>query len=170
MARINVRDYGAKGDGETDDTAAIQAAVNAASAVTIRIPVKVEVAPLTFFVHGVPIAKGRPRSLKSGGPTYTPPETVAWERTVATYARQALAKAQWRGPSDACFAVRADFHLPTGHRKDVDNLAKSAIDACNKLIWKDDSQVADLRVKRFLRSKVPGVWVRATIIEEPVSI
>ena len=138
-------------------------------AVAIRIPVKVEVAPLTFFVPGVPIPKARPRFMKNGH-TWTPDSTTAWEHTIATYARQAMAKAQWRGPSDACFAVRTDFHLATGHRKDVDNMAKAVLDSCNKLIWKDDSQIADLRVKRFLRAGSPGVWVRATIIEEPVGL
>lgn len=133
------------------------------------IAVKVEAAPLTFFVAGIPVSKARPRFMKNGH-TWTPDSTTAWEFTIATYARQAMAKAQWRGPSDACFALRADFHMPTGRRVDCDNLVKCVADACNKLIWKDDSQVADLRVKRFLRAKVPGVWVRATIIEEPVGL
>jgi len=40
---FNVRNYGATGDGTTDDTAAIQAAVNAARAVK---------APLVYLPHG----------------------------------------------------------------------------------------------------------------------
>ena len=48
---------------------------------------------------------------------------------------------------------------PTG-RPDVDNLAKT-VDALNKLVWQDDSQIVDLRVtKRYGEDPMLRVEVR----------
>jgi hypothetical protein len=58
-APVNVRDFGAVGDGATDDTAAIQAAINygAANGIEIQIPSGIykTTAPLTVTVNGTSI-------------------------------------------------------------------------------------------------------------------
>ena len=51
-------------------------------------------------------------------------------------------------------------------KPDADNFAKSALDACNKVVWVDDAQVVDLHVfKRF--SDQPRLAVK---IREKVAI
>lgn len=49
-------------------------------------------------------------------------------------------------------------------KPDVDNYAKGIKDALNGIIWKDDSQVVDLRVQKFY-SKNPRVEIRVKEIE-----
>ncbi len=43
---------------------------------------------------------------------------------------------------------------------DVDNLAKGILDACNGVIWKDDSQIVDLHVTKFITDYVPYIILR----------
>lgn len=51
---------------------------------------------------------------------------------------------------------------PTG-KPDGDNIAKSVADACNKIVWRDDAQIVDLRVIKVY-GKTPSlvISVRAT--------
>ncbi len=62
LAAINVRDYGAKGDGVTDDTAAIQAAFDATQAQVVSLPSKVgcyyQTAPEVLFPSGRYVLSG----------------------------------------------------------------------------------------------------------------
>lgn len=49
-------------------------------------------------------------------------------------------------PKQALIAARQ--LLPTT-KPDVDNLAKGIKDGCSKIIWQDDSQVVELRIRKF---------------------
>lgn len=46
---------------------------------------------------------------------------------------------------------------PTG-KPDGDNIAKSVADACNKVVWRDDAQIVDLRVVKVY-GKTPSIIV-----------
>ncbi|HSM93446.1 MAG TPA: RusA family crossover junction endodeoxyribonuclease [Anaeromyxobacteraceae bacterium] len=98
---------------------------------------------LVVVVPGKPVPKGRPRL--GSGHAYTPAETRAYESTVAFYALQARQRvASW--PLDARY--RVDLVVRRKGRYDLDNIAKAALDSCNRLLWKDDAQVDDLRIRR----------------------
>lgn len=47
-------------------------------------------------------------------------------------------------------SVTAAFYRRTRGRVDVDNLVKTVLDAANKVLWLDDSQVVELRVRKVL--------------------
>lgn len=89
---------------------------------------------------GEPASKARPR-LGKGGNVYTPRETThaeeLWKLT--------LQQAGVAGPNDAsAYAVRLRFHSGVWTRKDVDNMVKLVLDACNGVVWADDRQVVGI--------------------------
>ena len=125
-----------------------------------------------FEIPGIPVAKGRPKATTINGQArmYTPAKTVAYESTVALFARQAMGAAEpIAGP--LALSIVATWPIPPSWPKkrreaatfkaskpDADNVAKAIGDACNGIVWVDDSQVVDLRcVKRY--GAVPGVVV-----------
>lgn len=101
----------------------------------------------SFSVYGKPVPKGRPR-FTNGRTIYTPPETVAYEKEV----RKAFYLLADHPPEwDTSGPVSVDIQILTRTRRkiDVDNVAKSVMDALNKTwLWKDDSQITKLTVKR----------------------
>lgn len=128
-----------------------------------------------FEIPGIPVAKGRARVTTIGGHAraYTPAKTVAYESTVALFARQAMGAAEPISGPVAVFIV-ATWPIPPSWPKkrreaakwkaskpDADNVAKAIGDACNGIVWADDSQVVDLRCVK-LYGAVPGVVVEVT--------
>ena len=123
---------------------------------------------LSFTVHGVPVAKGRPRLSTRGGfaRAYTPAKTKHYEDMIRCEAVDAMGD---RPPiEEAVSVVITAFVAPPKSmakkrrvdaldglvkpltRPDLDNYAKAALDACNAIVFRDDSYVTDLIVrKRF---------------------
>lgn len=117
-------------------------------------------------VPGAPVAKGRPRITARGGfaRAYTPPKTVRYEDLVriAAYDRMngaspvlgqvAVSITAYVQPPksmrkrDRELAAEGLLHPIT--RPDADNYAKAALDGCNGILFKDDSQVTDLIVRK----------------------
>ena len=111
---------------------------------------------IEFFVPGHCQAKQRPFVTKTG--TFTRKQTVAFLNKVALFASQAM-----KGRQSLTDAIRLEIVFilprPKAHfdsrgeikdrykllehtkRPDLDNLIKSIKDACNKIIWNDDSQI-----------------------------
>ena len=91
---------------------------------------------LIWHIEGSPKPKERPRINTKTGHVYTPPTTKQWESDI----RKQLTSAP-------CFEGHVEiylhFHLEKNRFKkiDLDNLIKSALDACNGFLYKDDSQV-----------------------------
>jgi Holliday junction resolvase RusA-like endonuclease len=115
-----------------------------------------------FTIPGKPVGKGRPRATARGGfvRLYTPETTVEWERTVRLLAAQSVPD-NWS--IDGCYTVLicirrkppmafkkakrqqlAECHMPAPGKPDLDNVAKSILDAMNGETWRDDSQVTSL--------------------------
>lgn len=126
---------------------------------------------MNLFVPGNPqpwqrvalVSKGRARPHM-----FTPDETRAWEKTVGLHARAARSRERnWPSFSDALFRVELRFTLPDRRRRDLDNLAKAVLDGCNKVLWHDDAQVAELHIVRILKHPRPGVMISVTPIDEP---
>ena len=79
---------------------------------------------LTIVIDGVPVPKGRPRFTKAGV-AYTPAKTRAYEKQAALSGTLLPAK-----------------------KPDVDNIAKAALDGLNGIVWRDDSLIVGLSIKK----------------------
>lgn len=128
---------------------------------------------LAFRVDGFPQTKGSWKVAgrkRNGAPRMLPdnPEETAWAESVAWVARSVL---RGHRPDDRRYAVALDFTLvpPKGraHRRDIDKLARSCLDALTKIVWNDDEQVDRLEVVKGIvgpgRPK-PGVAVVVTVL------
>lgn len=109
-----------------------------------------------FFVPEIR-GKGRPRLTKSGH-AFTDEKTRNYENLVKLLAMEAMKKAGVT-PTDKPVkaTINAFFEIPKSYTKkkvqaiingelkpakpDVDNIIKSLLDGCNKIIFKDDVQI-----------------------------
>lgn len=118
-------------------------------------------AHIEFTVWGRVVGAARPRVTRHG--TYTPKGTRDYRKLVRN-AFIASGGSKLSGPLD----VRIDVYreLPKGRPKrvtsepdtfkpDVDNIAKNVLDALNGIAWDDDSQVVELIVRKYPRSREP---------------
>lgn len=137
---------------------------------------------IEIVVLGVPVAKGRPRFAKESGHVYTPQKTRNFEAALKYAAEQVMGdKIPLGGPLDLEIIVRLPIAKSWPKKKqaaarsgalrptkkpDFDNYAKT-VDALNMVVWQDDGQVVEARVRKFYSDK-PGMWVRVKPIEEGV--
>lgn len=135
-----------------------------------------------FQVEGDPKGKGRPRFSTFGKFTrvYTDKQTLDYEAVIKSYAAHAM------GSSDPLETAVSVFlyvrvSIPQSYSKkrteaclsglekpckkpDIDNIAKTYLDAMNGVIFKDDTQVIDLHVKKVY-SAFAGVNVMVMEVE-----
>jgi Holliday junction resolvase RusA-like endonuclease len=129
-----------------------------------------------FQVEGDPKGKGRPRFSRAGKFTrvYTDKQTLNYEALIKFYAAQAMGSTDLlETPVSVFLYIR--HGIPQSYSKkrteaclsgleqpckkpDIDNIAKTFLDGMNGVIFKDDTQVVDLHVKKVY-SLVPGVDV-----------
>lgn len=127
---------------------------------------------LTIIIPGVPVGKGRPKFARRGAfvQTYTPEKTASYENLVKVCAAESMKKWHIEKPFEGAVYVELHALMPVpkswSKRKtaeahegsirpltkpDADNVLKCIADACNEIVWKDDSQIVDARVvKRFV--------------------
>jgi len=109
--------------------------------------------------------KKRPRFASRNGRiyTYTPKTTASFENLVKLKAETNFSK-----PLQGAIQLTIHFYLPRPQRliwktkpmpsqycdkrPDIDNLAKSVIDGLNTIAFKDDGQIADLRITKNYHS------------------
>ena len=118
-----------------------------------------------FEVEGKPVGKGRPRfkRMRNFVQTYTPEKTAEYEKLVRLKFQNAggvITENPVKIEITAFFAppkstkkkdkieMLANRVLPV-KKPDCDNIAKSILDALNKIAYKDDSQVIELSVKKL---------------------
>lgn len=120
---------------------------------------------------GPPKGKGRPRSRIATGKAgqqfvavYTDKETRSYEAMLRYAAQQSMSG---RPPFDCALSVRVTAFMPVpdswsekqrrlalaGYRRplgrpDADNLNKSILDACNKIVWVDDARIVKLLIEK----------------------
>ena len=133
---------------------------------------------IEFFVPGAPVGKGRPRAARRGAGVvmFTPEKTAGYEALVAATASNAMraeAGPLFTGPLEAVLEMR--FPVPASWSKakraralagvewhtskpDADNVAKAILDACNGVVFRDDSQIVILIATKAF-SEEPGVRV-----------
>lgn len=135
---------------------------------------------ISFVIPGEPVAKQRPRVVTRGGfaRAYTPKETVNYESLVRLTAQQAGCP-HYDGPVSlfivACFEWPKSSwrkQKPRGEAwkcngKDADNIGKSISDGLNGVAWNDDTQVAELTVRKIYVAQ--GEPARAEVRIEPLA-
>ncbi len=134
---------------------------------------------VTIVVCGRPVPKGRPRigSVNGRAMAFTPAATRKYEAHARMAAQQAMAgrapiegplevevtallpiPSSWSGKRSA--KARQSEIVPT-KRPDLDNFIKAAMDACNGIVFKDDSQAVVVKAdKRY--GLTPGLVVTVT--------
>jgi Holliday junction resolvase RusA-like endonuclease len=111
------------------------------------------VTDLVVWIPGNPQPKQRPRTVKGG--TYTPKETVEAEERIRWHLKAARAKRM-----DGPIALEAHFYRKDKRRVDADNLLKTLLDACNKFLFSDDSQIVEMHVYLERDHDQPGTWLK----------
>lgn len=141
---------------------------------------------ISFTIPGQPQGKGRPRIGSIGGHArmFTPAKTVAYEGLIAFAARQAMdGRPQLEGP--LCVNLFLDCQVPASWsakkrtaalagavmpttKPDADNVLKAVLDGCNAVLWRDDVQVVDVRIRKRYAA-VPCVRVEAWALQVPLA-
>lgn len=120
---------------------------------------------MEFIVEGDPQGKARPRFSRISGRVYTPAKTARYEReiknaflstggtlipdghyvsiTVDAYFK--IPKSYIKGKRWAC---EANINRPD-KKPDMDNILKVVMDALNKVAYKDDKQVIEVRCRKW---------------------
>lgn len=114
----------------------------------------------SFFVPGEPRAKQSFRVTQKGGKTggFQPARLRSWQEAIGWEAKQAGFKPDNLLTGE--IGVSLTFYLPTHRKMDLDNLSKAVMDGMNGVVWEDDQQVIELRIRKFYRPARPGVAVR----------
>jgi len=143
-----------------------------------------------FTVPSIPIAQPRQRvgiarfgNIKRAR-TYTPADDPvhSFKATVKLAARQAYQGAPLEGPlhltlvyrlaRKKCHTKKRGDNPPLYHssKPDADNLMKSLCDALNELVWRDDSQIAEVSIVKLVSaaSEQPGVDVEVWRLDNDV--
>jgi len=134
---------------------------------------------IEIVLAGPPMGKERVRMTRSGH-AYTPERTVNYESRLALAAQHVM---DGRNPLEGALAVDVDVFVAVAKSKpkkfraaaltgeirptkkpDFDNYAK-ILDALNLIVWVDDAQVVDGRVRKFY-SEQPRMEIRVRQIDE----
>ena len=121
-----------------------------------------------FKIEGRAQPQGRPRAVRMGAGVrmYDPPKSKAYKQMVAARVRSYM-KINGIQTITEPLAVHLNFYFtpPKSYTKkklklieegklhytksvDADNLAKGVLDACNKILFKDDSQIVELNITK----------------------
>lgn len=119
---------------------------------------------IRITVPGRPVPKGRPMLGVRGRKAfvYTPERTKEYEQTVGWHARAAVQVCE---ALECPVAVAIDLYLHGKRRIDVDNCAKSILDGMNGIVYEDDNQVVDLRVRKLRESNRKNQRVEVEVWE-----
>ena len=115
---------------------------------------------ITISVQGEPRPKQSFRYAKTGG--YTSAKVKAWQETVAWEANIVMRSKSFL---EGYISVTMDFRLGNNRRVDLDNLSKAVLDAMNGIVYKDDTEVIELHLKKMVVKDNPGVIVGIEILE-----
>ncbi len=103
---------------------------------------------ISFVVHGPPVPKARARVVRDDGPSgsktrsFTPTKSADYEAHVGMIALAARTKAaKWTGLDRGVRIGLSVRVYRSREQGDLDNFIKSALDACNGVLWGDDWQV-----------------------------
>lgn len=110
---------------------------------------------ICFTVPGKPVGKQRPRTFQANGRTrtITPQKTKDYEEIVKWCYYRIAKNEKFDGAVSVyiCVFVKPPKSQKTEYptqKPDVDNIAKTILDALNGIAWGDDSQVCELTIKK----------------------
>lgn len=115
----------------------------------------------TFEVRGRVVGSARPRVTRRG--TYIPQKTRDYRNRIKGAFMEAGGMRR-SGPVSVRVCVYRELPKsrpkrvesePDTFKPDVDNIAKNVLDALNGIAWDDDSQVVELIVRKYPRSREP---------------
>jgi Holliday junction resolvase RusA-like endonuclease len=125
---------------------------------------------ITFTIPGKPFGKQRPRATRQGR-MYTPAKTVSFERAVGQIAAERISQ-PFEGPVSVTIwatfepakswskkKTAAHLNRPHTQRPDLDNCAKAILDGINRIAFADDSQVAEIHVRKVWGPKAQTVVI-----------
>lgn len=115
------------------------------------------------MVEGDPVPKSRARFSPRSKTFYTPERTRVYEETIAWKLREVY---KGEPNEDWYYGVRAMFRCKGRQRRDVDNLLKTVLDACNTILWADDNQVLEVFGRRSDCEDSPGAEILIYRIEQ----
>jgi len=131
---------------------------------------------VTFTIPGKPFAKQRPRFSRRSGRSYTPAATVSFENTVRSYGLEhfetpltgPIRLTVWATfqPAKSWSKKKTAEHLGRYHtqKPDADNVGKAICDGLNRIAFADDSQIADIQIR-----KVWGPEARTVVTVEALT-
>lgn len=140
---------------------------------------------IAFTVPGQPQGKGRAKIVKIGGFSRmaTPQKTVAYEGLVAHAAQLAMAgRPMLEGAVSVNLFIDCQVPASWSQKKqrqalagevfpttkpDVDNVVKAIFDGLNGVLWRDDVQAVDCRIRKRYAA-TPCVRVEVWPIDEPL--
>jgi Holliday junction resolvase RusA-like endonuclease len=121
---------------------------------------------VNYRVEGTPVGKGRPKFARRGNfvSTYTPTKTRDYEDLIKDAARKAMGSNELL-ETPVTVAIYITVPIPASYSKkrteaclsgserpikkpDIDNVAKCFLDAMNEIVYKDDTQVLNLHIKK----------------------
>ena len=117
---------------------------------------------ITIVMAGEPHGKGRPRFSRASGTVYTPEKTARYEERLA-WAAQSVMAGRPLLEGALCVTLLVYVSIPKSKPKkwkvdalagrirpttkpDLDNIFKGVADALNKVVWIDDSQIAEATI------------------------
>jgi Holliday junction resolvase RusA-like endonuclease len=120
---------------------------------------------ISFIVYGQPVAQGRPKASTRGGfvKMYDPEKSRNYKEFV--YSEAVKVKPAVPAEGEIMAEITAYFEIPKSKsnkfreqaldgninptkKPDADNIAKIILDSCNGILYKDDSQVVNLVVRK----------------------
>lgn len=119
------------------------------------------ISTLVVRIEGEPASKARPR-LGRGGHTYTPRETVEAEEAIGWAIKMKMGASRWTLDADSEFVLHIEFYTTKKRRKDIDNCLKAVLDAGNKILYKDDSQVCEVLARSHVNCETARTEIRVT--------
>ncbi|MCM3598678.1 RusA family crossover junction endodeoxyribonuclease [Metabacillus idriensis] len=137
---------------------------------------------IQFTVYGEAIAQGRPRASTIHGKVqmYDPEKSRDFKKYVKLVASQHRPATLLQGaltlkvvifkPTLKSFSKKKAIAAERGElrpvtKPDVDNYVKAVKDACNKVLWHDDSQVVGLHISKYY-SENPRIEITVESLEE----
>ena len=125
---------------------------------------------VSFTIEGEPVGKGRPRHGKYK--TYTPAKTKSVENNIAYFYKvnvgyyfegyvklnlnlyYSIAKSDSKKKK----LIKLNNELRPNKKPDIDNVVKLVADALNEVAYKDDTQIIELRCRKFY-SDIPRMEI-----------
>ena len=139
-----------------------------------------------FKLNGEPVPKGRPRFVVRNKfvQTYTPAKTKDAEKAIIDQLKTQYDKEPLNGP--CMVKMLFAFSIPKSyskkkiqqiekedmmhyHKPDCDNLGKLVLDAMNKVVFEDDSQITMLSIRKTYTFDEPYTEIEITGIRKDLT-